>query len=276
MGYYVNVEPDVNIYCEDLNPRSSNTIVFLHGWPGSHDLFEYQFNQLPKLGFRCIGLDQRGFGLSDKPFEGYNYNRLSDDVRCVIESLGLKNVTLLGHSTGGAIAVRYMARHRAYGVSRLVLCGAAAPSLIRRPYFPYGQTREAVLDIIQGTYHDRPNMLRNFGNLFFYQQVSEPIKDWLFHLGLIAASWATAQVANAWLDEEGLFGDLETIQVPTLIMHGVHDEVCYFPLGVAQNKLIKNSKLIPFENSGHALFYEQFGKFNMELRQFAQNTCPRR
>ncbi len=271
MGYYINVEPKVKVYCEDLNPQGRKTIVFLHGWPGSHELFEYQFNHLPKLGYRCIGPDQRGFGLSDKPFDGYDYNRLSDDVRCVMETLGLHDVTLVGHSTGGAIAVRYMARHREYGVSKLVLCSAAAPSLIKRPYFPYGQTREAVVNIIRGTYQDRPNMLRDFGDIFFYQQVSQPLKDWLFRLGLMAASWATAKIANTWLDEEGLFYDLGTIRVPTLIIHGIHDEVCYFPLGEAQNRLIKNSRLIPFKNSGHASFYEERSKFNMELRRFIEN-----
>ncbi len=272
MGYYVNVEPDVNIYCEDLNPCGKRTIVFLHGWPGSHDLFEYQFNQLPELGYRCIGLDQRGFGLSDKPFWGYDYNRLSDDVRCVIETLGLRDVTLLGHSTGGAIAVRYMARHRQYGVSKLVLCAAAAPSLIMRPYFPYGQTTEAVVDIIRGTYHDRPKMLRDFGDLFFYKKVGDPMQDWLFQLGLMASSWGTAKIAKTWLGEEELFYDLGKITVPTLILHGIHDEVCYFPLGEAQNQLIPNSRLVPFTNSGHALFYEQQSKFNLELRQFIENA----
>ncbi len=270
MGYYINVEPGVNLYCEDINPKGEKTIVFLHGWPGSHNLFEYQFNQLPKLGYRCIGLDQRGFGLSDRPFEGYDYNRLSDDVRIVIDTLGLNNVTLVGHSTGGAIAVRYMARHREYGISKLVLCAAAAPSLIRRPYFPYGQTREAVIDIIRGTYHNRPQMLRDFGNIFFYQDVGEPMKDWLFSLGLMAASWATAKIANTWLDEESLFFDLTAINVPTLILHGIHDAVCYFPLGQAQNELIRNSTLVPFLNSGHALFYEEQGKFNLELRKFIE------
>ena len=62
MGYYVTVEPNVKYYVEDLNPESKKTILFLHGWPGSHKLFEYQFDQLPKLGYRCIGIDTRGFG----------------------------------------------------------------------------------------------------------------------------------------------------------------------------------------------------------------------
>ncbi|MDF2944527.1 MAG: alpha/beta superfamily hydrolase [Herbinix sp.] len=268
MGYYVNVEPTVNIYVEDLNPEGRKTIVFLHGWPGDHNLFEYQFDQLAHMGFRCIGLDQRGFGNSDRPLHGYNYDRLSDDVRCVVEALELKNVTLLGHSTGGAIAVRYMARHNGYGVSKLVLCAAAAPSLVKRPYFPYGQTKEAVIKIIQDTLNDRPQMLQDFSTIFFYRHVSQPLLDWFFQLGLTGAGWATAAIANTWLDEEGLFYDLEKICVPTLILHGIHDEVCYFPLAEAQKKGIKNSILIPFEDSGHALFYEQKEKFNKEVAQF--------
>jgi len=269
MGYYINVEPTVNIYVEDLNPEGSKTFVFLHGWPGSHKLFEYQFNQLSMMGYRCIGLDQRGFGKSDKPLHGYNYDRLSDDVRIVMETLELRNVTLVGHSTGGAIAVRYMARHKGYGVEKLVLCSAAVPSLIKRPNFPYGQTKEAVMDIIQGTLNDRPKMLQDFSAIFFYRNTSAPLLDWFFQLGLEAAGWATAAVAYAWLEEE-LFYDMGEICVPTLILHGVHDEVCYFALGEAQHKGIKNSILVPFENSGHAVFYEERNKFNEELAHFIE------
>lgn len=46
MEYYVRVEPNVNIYVED---------VFIHGWPANHKLFEYQFDVLPAMGYRCIG-----------------------------------------------------------------------------------------------------------------------------------------------------------------------------------------------------------------------------
>jgi len=272
MGYYVNVEPTVNVYVEDLNPKGEKTFVFLHGWPGDHNLFEYQYDQLAMMGYRCIGLDQRGFGASDKPFHGYNYDRLSDDVRCVMEALDLKNVTLVGHSTGGAIAVRYMARHNGYGVTKLVLCAAAAPSLIKRSYFPFGQTKEAITNIIEGTRKDRPNMLQDFSDIFFFQHVSESLLDWFFQLGLTGAGWATAAVANTWLGEEELFYDLDKIIVPTLILHGIHDKVCYFSLAEAQKKVIKNSILVPFVDSGHALFYEQKDKFNKELVQFLEHS----
>lgn len=270
MGYYITVEPGVNVYVEDLNPSGERTLFLIHGWPGNHNLFEYQLNQFPKMGYRCVAMDCRGFGLSDKPWGGYDYDRLADDVRIVIEALRLKNITLGGHSTGGAICIRYMARHDGYGVAKLALFAAAAPSLIQRPNFPHGLQRQAVLDIIQGTYTDRPKMLRNFGNTIFYHRVSAPFSDWIFQLGLQAASWSTAAIANSWLNEE-LFDDMAKIDAPTLILHGLNDQVCLYPLAIAQNKGIRNSKLVPFGQCGHFLFYDQLEKFNRELAAFAQS-----
>lgn len=269
MGYYVKVATNVKIYVEDLNPEGKKTILFIHGWPGSHKLFEYQFNELPRMGYRCIGIDIRGFGKSDKPWDGYDYNTLSDDVRCVIDALGLHDITLAGHSTGGAIAIRYMARHNSHGVSKLALFAAAAPSLIKRSNFPYGLDKETVLQIIEGTYTDRPKMLQDFGNIFFYKHITEPFSDWFFQLGLQAAGWSTAAIANTWINEV-LFYDLGTINVPTLIIHGIHDKVVPFELGQIQHKGIKNSKLMPFNFSGHASFYDQKDKFNEELAKFVE------
>lgn len=269
MGYYVKVEPGVNIYVEDLNPVGDKTIVFLHGWPGSHELFEYQFDMLPANGYRCVGIDQRGFGRSDKPWTGYDYNRLSDDVRRVVEALKLQNFVLAGHSTGGAIAIRYMSRHNGYGVSKLALFAAAAPSLIKLPDFPFGLDRETVTKIIKDTYDDRPNMLNSFGEQFFFQFITRPFAEWFLKLGLQAAGWSTASIANTWLKER-LFKDLETINVPTLIIHGIHDKIVPFELGEIQNKSIKNSTLVPFYYSGHGSFYDEKDRFNVEMMKFIE------
>lgn len=271
MGYYINVEPDVYIYVEDINPTGNKTIFFVHGWPGDHTLFEYQYNQLPKMGYRCIAMDMRGFGQSARPWSGYDYDRLADDIRGVVDSLQLKDFTLCGHSTGGAVVIRYMARHQGYGVSKLALFAAAAPSLIQRPYFPYGQPKQVVLDIIQGTYTDRPSMLTGFGNMIFHNFVTPGISEWIFDLGLKASSWGTAAVANTWLDEEGLFYDLKTIKVPTLILHGLDDKVCLYPLALAQKEGIPDAKLVPFESCGHFLFYDQMERFNKELVDFVED-----
>lgn len=269
MGYYVKVGENTKVYVEDINRECKETIVFLHGWPGNHNLFEYQFDYLIQKGYRCIGLDQRGFGKSDKPAYGYDYNTLADDVKSVVDQLELKDFTLLGHSTGGAIAIRYMARHKQYGVSKLVLCAAAAPSLIKRPDFPYGSNKSDIDKIIMATYMDRPKMLEDFGKSFFYKKVSRPFSEWFLQLGFQAAGWATAAIAQTWINE-CLFEDIKEITVPTLILHGVHDQVVLPPLGEVQNKLIKNSRLVKFKRSGHGLFYDEKDKFNEELMNFIE------
>lgn len=268
MESMIMVEPGVRVYVNDINLSGRKTIVFLHGWPANYKLFEYQYNILPGMGYRCIGIDLRGFGNSDKPWGDYSYNRLSDDILQVIRVLRLRNVTLLGHSTSGAIAIRYMARHRGFGISKLVLCASAAPSLIQRPNFPYGQKAEDIeKNFIQAAYKDRPKMLENFGSIFFFTQVSPPLSNWLFQMGLQAASYATIAISKDWLTET-LFDDLPKIRVPTLILHGIHDQVVPYPLGVVQNQGIMGSKLVTFENSGHGLFYDELDEFNRELVQF--------
>ncbi len=267
MGYYIGVEPDVKIYVEDVNPGGGKTILFIHGWPANHKLFEYQFDVLPAMGYRCIGMDLRGFGKSDKPWRGYSYDRLADDIRGVVEALKLHDFTLGGHSVGGAISIRYMARHNGYGVSKLALFAAAAPSLTIRPGFPYGLPKQEVNKLIQDTYNDRPKMLQGFGDIFFFQYLTESFSEWFFQLGLEAAGWSTAAVASS-LRDESLFSELGQIRVPTLILHGVHDKVCLFPLAIAQRDGIADSRLVPFENSGHGLVWEERDKFNAELAQF--------
>lgn len=267
MGYYVSAAENVKIYVEDLNPDGKHTILFIHGWPGNHNLFEYQFDQMPKMGYRCIGVDTRGFGNSDKPWTGYDYNTLADDIWHVINALKLQDITLAGHSTGGAIAIRYMARYNGYGVSKLALFAAAAPSLIKRPKFPYGLEKESVVQLIQQTNTDRPKMLRDFGDTFFFQHITQAFSDWFFQLGLQASGWATAAIANTWINEV-LFSDMEAIMTPTLIIHGIHDRVVPFELGEIQNKSIQNAILLPFYYSGHATFYDEKDRFNEELEKF--------
>lgn len=268
MGYYIKIDENAKLYVEDINENADKTIVFLHGWPGSHELFEYQYNYFIKEGYRCIGIDQRGFGKSDRPTSGYDYDTLSDDVKTVVDTIGVSNFTLLGHSTGGAIALRYMNRHLGKGVNKLILCAAAAPSLIKRSYFPYGLKSEVVYEIIKQTYSDRPKMLKNFGEIFFYKKPSKYFMEWFMYLGFQAASWSTTEIANTWLGEEGLFEDIKNINVETLILHGIHDKVCLFSLAEEQKKYIKNSKLIKFENSGHGLFYDERDRFNKEVKDF--------
>jgi len=258
MGYFVEVEQDISLYVEDINPKGRKTLLFIHGWPLSHKQFEYQFNVLPTMGYRCIGLDWRGFGQSDKPFEGYNFDRLADDLRVVIDALHLEDVALIGHSTGGAIAIHYIARHGAKGVSKLILLDAAAPHKL---------DMNAANHFYQGTLNDRPEMLQEVTNQFFFQYVTPRFSDWFFQLGIQAASWSTAAVM-LMLRDSSVEADLPNIGVPTLILHGIHDHVVPFSEAQEQQKRIRNAQLIPLEYSGHAGFWEERDKVNQLISQF--------
>ncbi|MBO2533383.1 non-heme chloroperoxidase [Planifilum fulgidum] len=258
MGYFVCVEPGVSLYVEDLNPAGKKTLVFLHGWPFSHEQFEYQFNVLPAKGYRLIGIDWRGFGRSDKPVHGYHYNRLADDVLAVVDALGLDDFTLVGHSTGGAIAVRYAARHRGRGLSKLVLMDAAAPA---------GFTKETADRLLAASLNDRPKMVREVIDDFFFQYISRPFSDWFFRLALQAAGWSTAAIIRTLRDER-LDADLPRIHVPTLIVHGIHDKVIPFSQAEELSRRIDRSRLVPFLYSGHGPFWEERDKMNRLLMKF--------
>jgi non-heme chloroperoxidase len=260
VGYYVNVEPGVNLFVEDLNPGASKTIVFIHGWPLSHQQFEYQFNILPAMGYRCVGIDWRGFGRSDKPISGYHYNRLADDLFAVVSKLRIQNFTLVGHSTGGAIAIRYVSRYSGSGsgVSKLVLVDAAAP---------VGFTSETAAKLLTETLQDRPNMMRGVTDTFFFQYISEAFSEWFIQMGLQAAGWSTAAVITMLRDEQ-LYADLPRITVPTLIVHGIHDKVIPFSQAQELHRNITNSRLVPFPYSGHGPFWEERERFNQLIKEF--------
>lgn len=261
----VNQETEINV--DLINPTGKKTILFLHGWPLNHKAYEYQYIDLPYKGLRCIGMDTRGFGNSGKPFDGYSYDILADDVKAVVDALGLRDFVLAGHSMGGATAIRYMAKHHGHGVSKLALFGAAAPSVTIRPDFPYGVSKDSINTLIYNSLNDRPEMLTNLSQQFFYQKLPQSFLDWFVDLGLEAAGWSTAQCAITFRDAY-LMDDLRKIAVPTLILHGIHDQICKYQLAEVMHNTISGSKLVPFEMSGHGLFYEERDKLNRELTEF--------
>lgn len=269
---YIEVEKGVRVFVQELDPgEGSRPVVFLHGWPANHKMFEYQFNVLPQYGFRCLGVDYRGFGQSDKPWHGYSYDRLADDLYAVLEALQLEDAGLVGFSIGGAISIRYIARHGGRRIARLALVDAAAPVFAKRPDYPYGLPVEQVNDLIRQTYNDRPQMLTGFGGMFFNRNIGPDLLDWFHNLGLEASSHATLQCLLSLRDED-LRNDLGQIHVPTAIFHGVHDRIVPFPNAQVTQQGIAGSRLYPFNNSGHGVVIDEMDAFNAALLRFLQES----
>ncbi|MBP3967009.1 alpha/beta fold hydrolase [Paenibacillus lignilyticus] len=262
MGFYVEAERGVKVYVEDVG--YGRPVVFVHGWPVNRQMWEYQLNVVPKYGFRCISIDLRGFGKSDAPWHGYNYNRMSDDIRMVVESLGIQNATLVGFSMGGAIAIRYITRHAARGMCGLVLAAAAAPLMTQRPGYPYGKPASESEATLLGLMTDRPKTIDGFGQLFFHKPISDPFRTWFNGLGFESSPYGAIGGTKALRDED-LRADLAHVHVPTTILHGKQDRIVPFALGELQHQGIRNSRFIPFEDSGHGLFCDEREKFNREL-----------
>jgi len=266
-GEYIRIEPNIRLNIRDWG--KGKAIVFIPGWPLGHEMFEYQFTALSRLGFRCIGVTMRGFGRSSKPWGDYNYDVFAEDIEKVLDALNLHDITLAGHSMGGAIALHYTATHKSKRVSKLALFGAATPSFTKRPGFPQGLEPAAVDDLIGLCEADRAKLGENFGKIFFKSEkaVSPKLAEWFHDMGMEASPLAAAACLAALRDTD-LRGEMKLIKVPTAIFHSTLDKICPFELAEATAAGIKGSKLIRFENSGHGLFYEERDKFNRELMDF--------
>ncbi len=264
---FIEVETNVRLHVSDLGEGSP--VVLIHGWPLSDAMYEYQYAALIKNGYRTIGITLRGFGQSDKPFGKYDYDVFADDIKAVLEGLRIENAVLGGFSFGGAAVIRFVSKYNNEHVSKLALFGAAAPCEVRKDDFPYGLPIEILNDLIELNSVNRPKLIEEFGKLFAASETALPksISDWLARIQFQSSQYAMEQGLYMIRDSD-LRADLEKIKIPTAIFHGKLDKLCPFELAEQLHKGIVNSKLIAFENSGHALFLEERPKFNDELIKF--------
>lgn len=265
---YVKSNDGTKIAVYDPNPQGKDTILFIHGWPLSHKIFEYQENLLLDTGFRVITLDLRGFGNSDAPKEGYAYDQMAKDIYIIVETLGLTQFVLAGFSMGGAIALRYMKNYHGYGVKKLMLLAAAAPSFTERPGFPYGVTKESVDKLIEQARTDRPMLCESFSHTqLFAQPHSEALLNWFEDIALSASGNGTIQAAISLRDENGI-EDLSYVFVPTAVFHGEKDLVVPNDLAMVQYNSIPYAKMYSFPDSGHGIMYDDLEEFNNYMLDF--------
>jgi non-heme chloroperoxidase len=268
--FFIKSNDNAKIAVYELNPNGKRTIVLVHGWPLSHEMFEYQIPALLNAGYRIVTMDLRGFGNSEVTSAGYNYNQFATDLYCVIYELNLCDFDLLGFSMGGAIVTRYMKLYRGYGVRKLCLCDAAVPSYCKSYHNPYGQTLEDTNKLIKRGFNDRPELNEYFGSIFFYKEPSKYFKDWFQNLNN-SASGLGEMCSLIALRDENVFDDLKYICTPTGIFHGKEDKICPFGMAEIMNKNIKNSIMFPLEKAGHGAFYDDKDNFNRTLIKFLNN-----
>lgn len=263
-------ENPVNLFYQDLG--KGKPVVFIHGWPSSHALWEYQLAELPKK-FRCIAYDRRGFGNSDKPWTGYDYDTFSDDLHSVIETLDLSDITLVGFSMGGGEVVRYLSRHGSERISKIVLVAAVTPFMLKTPDNEDAAPQKLFDEMIEGVKKDRPKFLTEFGKQFFgvtvlQKPVSEELLQWAHYLTLPATQQSTTECIRAFSSTD-FRNDCKAITLPTLIIHGDDDKIV--PIDISAKKavkLIKNAELKVYQGAPHGLYVTHKDKLNKDLIEF--------
>ncbi len=256
---------------------SGRPVVLIHGWPLSREMWEYQLNDLVNGGYRVIKYDRRGFGKSSKPWNGYDYNTLAADLHLLMESLDLRDATLVGFSMGGGEVVRYLSQYGSERVAQAVLISSVTPYMLKTGDNPDGIDASVFEEMMDQMQSDRIGFLDDFGKKFFgVSMVSHPVSTPLLEYYRMLASMATARstqecaIAFAQTDFRD---DLKKVTVPTLIIHGDADKtVPVEASGDRTAKLLPNATYVVYDGAPHGLFYTHRKRLNAELLQFLSTS----
>ncbi|HEX8030376.1 MAG TPA: alpha/beta hydrolase [Vicinamibacterales bacterium] len=233
-------------------------VILMHGWPLSADTFDDLAMAIANSGMRAIAYDRRGFGRSSQPWDGYDYDRLADDLANVIEYAGADNVAIVGFSMGGGEVARYMSRHDGKGVSQAVLIASVVPYMLKTSDHPKGVDQSVFDQMTLAMKEDRAKFWTGFFKDFYgVGALSHPVSDEVLHwsatLAMHASTKATLDCANAFATTD-FRPDLPSFKVPTLIIHGTADKTVPIDATarVAAAK-IPGSTLLEYEGGPHGL-----------------------
>ncbi|WP_426486002.1 alpha/beta fold hydrolase [Flavobacterium sp. 2] len=268
---YIEVAKNVKLYVKDYG--KGKPVILIHGWPLSNEMWEYQIEFLVQNNYRVIAYDRRGFGKSSQPWDGYDYDTLTDDLNEIIEQLQLDDVTLVGFSMGGGEVVRYFSRYQGKGVTKAVLISSIIPFLAKTEDNPEGRPKEKSETTAASIKEDRIGFLDNFSKIFFgvniiNKPLSTPLLEYYRNLCSIASPRATLQCGES-LNTTDFRDELHTIKVPTLIIHGTDDK--NVPIEISSEKTakaIENNTFITYEGAPHGLFYTEKDRLNKDLLEF--------
>ncbi len=252
---------------------SGQPIVFSHGWPLSGDDWDAQMLFFLQHGYRVIAHDRRGHGRSSQVFAGADMDTYADDLAALFEALDLKDAVMIGHSTGGGEVARYIGRHGTSRVAKAVLISAVAPLMLKTDANPAGTP----IEVFDGL---RAQLAANRAQFYiditlpFYgynrpgAQVSEGIRRNWWRQGM-AGSAAAHYAGIKAFSETDLTRDLETFDVPTLVMHGDDDQIV--PIDAAGRmsaKIVKGAELKVYPGYPHGMCATHADVINADLLAF--------
>lgn len=270
----VTTHDGVELYYKDWGPKNGQVVMFSHGWPLNSDSWEAQMQFLADKGYRVIAHDRRGHGRSSQPWDGNDMDHYADDLSDVIETLKLKDVTLVGFSTGGGEVARYIGRHGTKLVKKAALISSVPPIMLKTESNPNGLPLSVFDGLRKASNEDRSQLYLNIasGPFFgFNRPGAKPSQ------GMIQSFWRQGMMAGAknTYDSIAAFSatdfreDLAKFDIPTLVIHGDDDQIVPIETsGKASAALIKNAKLIIYKGAPHGLADTNKDQLNQDLLDF--------
>ena len=268
---FITTRDGTDIYYKDWG--AGRPVVFSHGWPLNADAWDDQLNAVASNGYRAVAHDRRGHGRSGQPWNGNDMDTYADDLAQVIEALDLRDVVLVGHSTGGGEVARYIGRHGTSRVAKAVLLSAIPPLMLKTDANPEGLPIEVFDDIRAGMLADRSQFYQDLSASFYGANrpgsaVSQGVRDafwrWSMQAGLKGAYDCVEQFSETDFTE-----DLRRFDVPTLIAHGDDDQIV--PIVAAARKsaeLVAGSTLKVYPGAPHGLYGAHSQEFTKDLLAF--------
>ncbi len=271
---FFQTKDGTTIYFKDWG--QGKPVVFSHGWPLSSDSWGPQMNYLGLSGYRCIAHDRRGHGRSSQPWDGNHMDQYADDLAELIDHLDLREITLIGHSTGGGEIARYVGRHGTERVSKVVLIGSVTPLMLRTTANPLGLPIDVFDGFRQEYLRDRAQFFLNVasGPFFGFNRPGAKLSQ-----GLVQSWWMQGMLTgfkNALdciraFSETDFTQDLKRFDVPTLIIHGDDDQIVPIEASAKQAvQLIQGAELKIYPGGSHALGDTATEQLNQDLLNFIQ------
>ena len=250
---------NTNLHVDDTG-GSGRPVLLIHGWPLSGEAFSEQVPALSAAGHRVITYDRRGFGRSDKPKSGYDYDTLTGDLRTLLESLDLHDVTLVGFSMGGGEVARYFTLHGVERIRSVVFASAVPPFLMKGDNNPTGPlTKDMAATMTAGLTEDEQTFYDGFTTQFFSingdgeLKVTETQRQQALALCLQADKKAALGCMEAFGTTD-FRGDLPNVTVPALVLHGDSDGIVPFEgSGQRTHDALPNSEVHVISGAPHGV-----------------------
>jgi non-heme chloroperoxidase len=269
----------INLYYEDHGTGSP--VILIHGYPLSSSSWEKQVPALLAAGYRVIAYDRRGFGKSDQPTTGYNYDTFTDDLHRLITHLKLRDFSLVGFSMGGGEVARYIGRFGSNGVSKAVIISGVPPFLLKTADNPEGVDGAVFEGIEKAIAADRyaffAEFFKNFYDTDVYlgKRVSDQAVQASWNVAARASAAASLACVPTW--HEDFRKDVAKIDVPTLVIHGTADHIVPFSAaGQRTAKLVKGAEFVAIKDGPHNIAWTHADDVNHALLQFLAKPGAKR